>query len=365
MIKSLQNQYTPDYVSYPGETLDEILEEREMTQAELAERMGRPKKTISEIINGKAAITPETALQLERVLGISASFWNNRERDYQEALARQEEQQRLQKQLAWLKQIPVNKMISLGWIGCYQDKVEQLRSVLNFFGVASPEQWQEFWDGASVDFRKSPAFISDPGAVTAWLRRGEIEASKIECAVYNASKFKRTLLQVRTLTVESPEVFQPEVVRLCAEAGVAVVFVPPLPKTRTCGATRWLNLNKALIQLSLRHKTDDHLWFAFFHEAGHIVRHGKRDVFIEEKGGQNSDSQNKEEEANKFAAEILIPPTDWQRFLASGRNFSKERIQKFAMEIGIAPGIVVGRLQHDKFLAITHCNDLKRRFEWA
>ncbi len=256
-------------------------------------------------------------------------------------------------------------MIKIGWIECYQDKVDQLRSVLNFFGVASPEQWHEFWSNVYVDFRKSNAFQSDPGAVTAWLRRGEIEAAEIKCAVYNVSKFKEILPQIRALTLEPPQVFQPEVVRLCAEAGVAVVFVPQLPKTRTCGATRWLNPNKALIQLSLRHKTDDHLWFAFFHEAGHIVLHGKRDIFLEEKGSHNPDSQNKEEEANEFAAEILISPTDWKRFLASGRNFSKERIQKFAMEIGIAPGIVVGRLQHDGVLANTHCNDLKRRFEWA
>ena len=54
--------------------------------AELAESTGRPRKTINEIIAGKAEITAETALQLERVLGIPASFWNNLERNYQESL---------------------------------------------------------------------------------------------------------------------------------------------------------------------------------------------------------------------------------------------------------------------------------------
>lgn len=96
MSNAIQNQYTPDYVSPSGETLQEILEEHGMSQAELAERTGRLKKTINEIINGKAAITPETALQLERVLGIPASFWNNRERQYREALALIEEEKCLQ-----------------------------------------------------------------------------------------------------------------------------------------------------------------------------------------------------------------------------------------------------------------------------
>lgn len=365
MSNEIQNQYTPDYVSPPGETLEEILEEREMTQAELAERMGRPKKTINEIINGHAAITPETALQLERVLGIPASFWNNRERHYQETLACREEQERLSKQVAWLDQIPVKDMIKQKWIQSYQDKVEQLREVLNFFGVASPEKWQEFWGSAHVDFRKSAAFQSDPGAVAAWLRQGEIEAAEIECAVYDANRFKKTLQQVRVLTIEPPEIFQQEVVRLCAAAGVAVVFVPQLPKTRTCGATRWLTPNKALIQLSLRYKTDDHLWFSFFHEAGHILLHGKRDVFFEGKGVQGVEEQDKEQEANTFAANLLIPPAELKRLLASEQQRSKAAIAQFALEIGIAPGIVVGRLQHEGILPPSHCNELKCRLEWV
>ena len=363
MSNAIQNQYTPDYVSPPGETLQEILEERGMSQAELAERTGRPKKTINEIINGKAAITPETALQLERVLGISASFWNNRERQYREALARIEEEECLQEQVTWLDQIPVKAMIKLRWIQQYRNKVEQLREVLNFFAVASPEQWEGIWCSTHVDFRKSQAFQSEPGAMAAWLRQGEIKAAEIPCATYDANKFKEALLQVRALTTQPPEVFQPELVQLCAETGVAVVFIPELPKTRASGAIRWLSPHKALIQLSIRHKTDDNLWFAFFHESAHILLHGKRHVFLEGKGVAAVEDLTKEEEANKFAADILIPPMELKRFLASGQQRSKVGIEQFAAEIGVAPGLVVGRLQHDGILPPSHCNDLKLRFK--
>lgn len=365
MSNEFQNQYAPDYVSPPGETLQEILEERGMSQAELAERTGRPKKTINEIINAKAAITPETALQFERVLGVSASFWNNRERRYREVLAWQQEKESLQQQVDWLDQIPVKAMIKAGWIQQFPDKVEQLREVLNFFSVASPEQWQDIWGNTNVYFRKSQAFESNFSDLAAWLRQGEIEAAKIKCMTYDATKFKKVLENIRRLTIELPEIFQPEVTRLCAAVGVAVTFVPQLPKTRTCGATRWLNPEKALIQLSLRYKTNDHLWFGFFHEAGHILLHGKRDIFLEGKGIQATEEQQKETEANKFAEGILIPPVDFQRFLDSGQQRSKVGIKKFATEIGIAPGIVVGRLQHDGILLKSHCNDLKVRFEWA
>lgn len=365
MSNKLQNQYAPDYVSPPGETLQEILEERGMSQAELAERTGRPKKTISEIINGKAAITPETALQLERVLGVSASFWNNREREYREALAWQQESENLQQQVAWLDKIPVKAMIEAGWIQQFQDKVEQLREVLNFFSVVSPQQWEDIWEESSVYFRKSQAFESDFAHLAAWLRQGEIEAANISCMTYNANKFRKILETIRKLTLEPPETFQPEVIRLCAEVGVAVVFVPQLPKTRTCGATRWLNPEKALIQLSLRYKTNDHLWFAFFHEAGHILLHGKRDFFLEGKGIQVPENEQKEAEANQFAEDILIPRAELENFVNSCQCLSKVAIEKFASEIGIAPGIVVGRLQHDNILPKSHCNDLKVRLEWA
>ena len=97
------NAYLPDHVSLPGDTLQEVLDDREMPQAELAERTGRPKKTINEIIKGKAAITPETALQLERVLGIPASFWNELESNYQDYLARTREEALLQTSTDWLR----------------------------------------------------------------------------------------------------------------------------------------------------------------------------------------------------------------------------------------------------------------------
>ncbi|BAU62877.1 plasmid maintenance system antidote protein [Stanieria sp. NIES-3757] len=366
MNSTVQNQYTPDYVSPPGETLEEILEEKGMSQAELAERTGRPKKTISEIINGKAAITPETALQLERVLGVPAGFWNNRERQYREALAHREERKRLESQVSWLERIPVRDMVKQQWIQSYQDKVEQLREVLNFFAVASPEQWEEIWGKTSiVDYRKSNAFESDRSAVAAWLRKGEIDAEEIVCADYDSTKFKKALEKIRALTIESPEVFQPTMVQLCAESGVALVFVPQLTKTRTCGATHWLSSKKALIQLSLRYKTNDHFWFSFFHEAGHILLHGKKDIFLEGKDIQDNSKQDKEKEADNFAADLLIPPNELEKFVKSSQRFSKEAIKQFASLIGITPGIVVDRLQNDKKLQRSHCNDLKQRFEWT
>jgi HTH-type transcriptional regulator/antitoxin HigA len=89
-----ENQYWPDEVSAPGETLQEILEERGLTQADLADKTGRSPKAILDIIEGRATLTPETALLLEHSLGVPASFWNQRERQYRDFLSRRDQRAR-------------------------------------------------------------------------------------------------------------------------------------------------------------------------------------------------------------------------------------------------------------------------------
>jgi len=359
-------KYEPDYAVPPGETLLETIEHSGMTQTELAERTGRPKKTINEIIKGKTAITPETARQLERVLGVPASFWNNLERNYREKLAEIEERERLKLQGEWLKEIPVNTMVEYGWVKKFSGKIEQLQEVLNFFGVASVEAWREVWKKISgstqMAFRQSLAFKSEPGAVAAWIRKGQIESQKIDCKPFKTSNFHCALKKIRALTNEPPEAFVPDMVKICADAGVAVVFVPELPKSRVCGSAYWLNSEKAVIQLSLRYKTDDHLWFTFFHEAGHVLQNQKREIFLEYDGRNGEDD---EKQANKYASEVLIPQSLYKDFIKR-RTFNSRTVEEFARNLGIAPGIVVGRLQHDKAVPFaTNLNNLKRHFKWS
>ena len=353
-MTSPANEYRPDYVSPPGETLEELLEERGMSQAELAERTGRPRKTINEIIQGKAAITPETALQLERVLGTPARFWLTREQQYREFLARQDDDQQLGQQVGWLNSVPWREMVKRGWIDECASLVDQLREVLRFFGIVSPSQWE----AVGAAFRQSQAFTANEMAVAAWLRQGERLAQLIDCAPYDNARFRQALQEARALSREEPEIGFRRLPELCAPAGVAVVMLPELPHTHLCGAARWLSPVKALIQLSLRYKRDDQFWFSFFHEAGHILLHGKREAHLDEEDRERTE---KEEEANRFAADLLIPPEALRAFLRQRRGpLSQIQVEQFASRLGIAPGIVVGRLQREKQLPPTHLNGLKR-----
>jgi len=365
MAEIVSNAFNPNYAVPPGETLKETLDSLGMSQSELAQRTGRPKKTINEIVKGKAAIMPDTAIQLERALGVPASFWNNLERNYQETLARLREDEQLQSQINWVKRFPIASLVKKGWLPKLKSDIEKLRALLNFFGVAGIKEWQDLWESSQPSFRKSFAFRENTAAVSAWLRRGELEAVQVRCNPYKESDFLSALNKIRGLTNESPNVFEPALRALCAEAGAAVVFLHELPGTHLYGATRWIGAAKAMIQLSLRGKSDDHLWFTFFHEAGHIVLHGKKDVFIEAKdeGCRGIGGGEKEQEANRFAQDLLIPQDKYQAFIEA-RRFSEADFREFAEEIGIAPGIVVGRLQHDKLIPFSIGNTLKKRFKF-
>ena len=360
MADTEKNQYVPDYLVASGEILGEYLEHYGMKQAELATRTGLAKKNINEIINGKAPITPETALRFERALGRPAHFWNNLERQFQEDKTKLAEKERLKSHLEWLKKVPVAAMVRLGWISKHKDKVEQLETVLRFFGVSSPEQWGNVCKKYQVAYRQTQRFETRVESVSAWLRQGELLALQIECAPFNRKRFLEILDEIRNLTLKGPDVFVPALENLCASAGVAVVFVPELPKTGAWGATRWLG-DKAVIQLSLRYKSNDHLWFTFFHEAGHILKHGRKDVFIEGNGLNGE----KEDEANAFARNILIPPSYFSSFLSSWDGNSLDPVKNFAKQIGIAPGIVVGRLQFEGLLPNSHGNKIKVRYTWS
>ncbi len=362
-MASRQHTYSPERVSAPGESLRKALTAMELSQTDFAVKLGKTDKFVSELINGKAPITPETAIHLERVLGTPATYWNNRERAYREWLARQKATEELAAQAEWATCFPVSPMAKYGWIERRPRGPELVSELLEFFGIATPQEWTKVWGGTrlpSVAFRQSKSYDVDQFALSAWLRYGEVHAQKMGCAEYDKDVFRQSLVEARRLTTEEPEVFQPALIDLCLRAGVALVFTPDLPKTRVHAAARWVSPRRALIQLGLRYKTDDHLWFSFFHEAAHILRHGKKLEFLE----TNGLSDEAEIEADNLAADMLVPTGAYRGFAAAG-SFSKAGIRAFAESVGVAPGIVVGRLQHDRRLPYTHCNDLKRHFEWA
>jgi Zn-dependent peptidase ImmA (M78 family) len=198
------------------------------------------------------------------------------------------------------------------------------------------------------------------GALSAWLPQGEIQAGAISCADWNADRFREQLNDIRVLTkAKNPNYFIPKLRTMCAEVGVAVVFVRAPSGCRASGATRFLSSSKAMIILSFRHLSDDHFWFTFFHEAGHLLLHGDRSTFID---GAMTDHTEKESEANTFSAGVLVPHARLDALMNLRPRMPD--VIRFGLSIGVSPGIVVGQMQHLELIGPGQLNHLKRRYNW-
>lgn len=351
-----------DWLSPPGDTILEVLEERGWTQADLAERTGYSRKHINLLIKGGAGITEEAALKLERVLGSTAGFWLNREAQYREALARQAELGDLNPFISWLSELPVADMVQFGWIQRHDQKERMVASCLQFFGVATVDAWRERYGTLYAAYRASPSFQKKGGAVASWIRFGEVQAETRSISVFRREGLLSRIPELRSLSCETdPAVFIPRLETALASVGVALVVAPAPKGCPVSGLTKWLGPDRSLVMLSFRYKTNDHFWFTLFHELAHLLLHGKRLLFLE--GPENGLLMEQEAAADAWASNILIPAREAKSLYTLAEN--PARIPDFARRIGIAPGIVVGRLQHDNRLGWSELNELKVHYRWT
>lgn len=359
MVKCKNKKYFSDIAIPPGETLLEMLEVNNMTQAELAARIDFSKKHINKIIKGEAPITAETAVKLENIFSLPASFWTNLEANYREDLARlNEKQDEEEKEIA--KVLPYSEMVKYNWLPDASEVEEKIYNLRDFFRVASLTLIKGT-STYSVAFRTANADQASSLALAAWKEQGRSIAKEIETDSFSKEKVEERISVFRKMTNESPMEFFPNLVTSLSECGIAFAIVPNIQKTYAHGAVSWLSKDKVLMQLSLRYKYSDIFWFSFFHELGHILLHGKRDEFIEY---ENRDKNKKEDEADEFAANILIPKEKYEKFLWR-RNFKVHSIIRFAKEIGVSPSIVIGRLQYDRRFPHYFHNKLRTQYYYS
>ncbi|MDZ7856824.1 ImmA/IrrE family metallo-endopeptidase [Sphaerotilus sp.] len=360
--------FTPDWVSPPGDTILDLIEERDWTQQQLAARLGYTAKHVSHLINGKVPLTEEAAIRLQHVLEVPVGFWLQREARYRERAALLEATNQHATMVGWLDNFPLREMMRLNVLPKRRidakSKPSLVAEVLTFFGVASAQQWQSNYGCMELSFRRSRPDQSDIGAISAWLRMGERTAEKLDGPRYDEGRFRSALQAIRPLTTQAPQEFEPQLRQLLHAAGVVLVLIPALPRAHVAGVARWLNPHRPLIQLSLYGKTNDKFWFTFFHEAAHVLLHSqeKKAVFLDDPGTAGSNSVE-EQQANAWARDFLIPPEHAEALHSLPK--SKAAVTGFANRIGIHPGIVVGRLQFDGHLDMTWMNDLKVSFAFT
>jgi len=349
-MTSIKQRYHPEVAFHPGETLDEKLKELGWGPKEFAVRSGKPEKTVIAILKGKSSITPEMAVQFEHVLKIPAHFWLNMQRNYDEFLAREERQALLSDSIEWARKFPIADMVRKGWMPAATYIKEKTSHLLAFFSISNHTAWEDYYfnQQLKVAFRISLAHIKEPYAISAWLRKGELQAAGLISKVYSEKVFRDSLSDIKSLMAKHPDNLFNHLQQICLEAGVKLVYTPCIDKAPLNGSTRWLN-ETPLIQLTGRYKRNDGFWFTFFHEAGHILLHGKKDIFLEDIDYSEKDKV-KEKEADEFAIKWTFPKEEEEELLKLS-SFTIQEIIEFAKKYNTHPAIIIGRLQHDGIIS--------------
>lgn len=346
---------TPDYVVRTGDFIAEWMEDEGVIAAELARRLGVTRKHVSELLSGKAPLSHSLALALARVTGVPARIWNQYESGYRSDLARVKEEQELEAQHEQAKAFPLRYLRKWGYItAATKDRAGSVRQLLAVLGVASLEAFEVTWARGSVAYRRAAVGRDHAPALATWLALAERHHDGLlDVPAFDRPALENLIPRLRSLTSSDTIAAISEAVEALRQVGVMLCFIPAVPGLGIHGATRWLN-GRPVIQLSLLWKSDDQLWFTLFHELGHVLLHGDEDLYL------NGEPTTAEAEANTYASDALIPPEFVAR-LPGERDISA--VQELAAELGIAPSIVLGRVQRETHdFAWGH--DLKRKIEF-
>lgn len=343
------NEYYPQTVLHPCTTLNEKIEEIGMSRKEFALRTGKPEQTIIAVLKGESSITPEMAVLFENITKIPAHFWINKQARYNEFKAREKRKSAIEHAAEWTRSFPYAEMAKQNWVPATRKIEEKTINLFSYFAISSHLAWNSLYMDSKL---KVAAYATlkhthEPHAISAWLRQGEIQAEQIKVPEYNKKAFRENLSAIKNIMTNHPVDFFKQLQSLCLQAGVKVFYTPKLPKVPISGSTRWIK-DAPVIQLTARYKQNDRFWFTFFHEAGHILLHGKKYISLENIDFSEADSE-KEKQAHEFAEKWTFTKKQEEEVLAAA-PLNEEDIKAFAKKFNTHPAMIIGRLQHKELI---------------
>ncbi|HWB09845.1 MAG TPA: helix-turn-helix domain-containing protein [Pirellulales bacterium] len=338
----------------PGEYIRDELESRSWTQEDLAEILGRPLRTINQIILGKVAITAQTAQELAAAFGTSPELWVNLEGAYRLALESTAKEEVAERSRLF-EFAPVKDMAKRNWIKDTSEPAAIERELLRFFKTDSLDRRPAL----SAAARMSASYESLNPSQFAWLFRARQLGEAVHAKTFDRSKVCDHLDALHRLTVSEQEVRH--VPKVLADMGIRFVVVQHLPKTKIDGAVIWLDEDRPVIAVSLRYDRIDGFWHTLAHEVRHVV-HGDGSVDDDLVGAAKIGTSSvvpAELRADREAARFLIPDDVISSFVDRHHHrFSRAKVIQFSNLHQIHPGIVIGQLHHRGALPYTHLREM-------
>ena len=346
MVRSRSYIATP-----PGAIFKEQLNDRGMSQKEFAARMDMSEKHISKLINGDVQLTSDVAVRLEMVLGVPAKFWNNLEAIYREKIVKAEAENAMDADVELAKQFPYSEMAKFGWIQETREAKEKVVYLRKYFEVVELSLIGSD-QITRIACRRLAITEKSDLALMAWAQEAKIKARDIQTAPINIKGLIAAMPDIRKMTVLKPKEFCPRIKKSLADCGIALIFLPHLKGSFLQGAS-FLDGNKIVVGLTARGKDADKFWFSLFHELAHIV--------LGHIGRANGTSDEDEQDADAWSSNTLIVAEEFDEFRYEG-DYSEQNVLRFAKNQGIAPGIVVGRMQREGMIKYSMLNNLKEQY---
>jgi HTH-type transcriptional regulator/antitoxin HigA len=355
--------HIPFIASHPGGLLKDELEARSINQIDFAVEIGMHKTMLNEILKEKRPVTAETALLLEKTLGISAEYWMRYQSKYELDLARIKEKniQKLVNIDIWkiIKEyVPVNYFKKLGYL--VDELTIDIAKIKEVYGINNVDELVGLSAKQKFSlFRKSEKLKISEKNVLAWNVVAKYEANKQEVNAFNPEKISDLIQELQTIFFENKEAVNQVAIKL-NQYGIKFILLPKLEQTPIDGYTFWSGGNPA-IALTLRHNRIDNFAFTIMHEIGHIDLHLKGDAAQEffDLTTKNSHLEYIEKEADEYAKNSLIPKAIWSK-INSKADFSDAMILEFSTKNKVNPAIILGRINHEnKQYAISTSIDKK------
>ena len=296
---------------HPGETLREKLEEMEMSVKEFSTRIGKPEQMVLDLVDCKMSINAEWALLLEYSTGISAEFWMKKQNNYDLYQLRTGQHKYHSRKKPWLSILPLPEMVSNRWVERREGVADMVGELLRFFGVVSVEAWENYYfrQKLKVAFRISLEGTINPYALSAWLRRGEIQAAEAYLEEsYSKNALKEKMPEIAQRLAHPSDDVMDVLQDLLGTLGIKLIYTEPLSGVPIKGASRWI-YGHPCIQLPKTQETYENFTHTLLHELGHIFLHGKKDIFLENVGFVPDDPETysrKEAEAEAFAQKWMV-----------------------------------------------------------
>ena len=335
-------EYNGKLAFHPGYYIEELVEESGLTQDEFSHRLGTTAKNLSVLINGKQKLSFDIAYKLSKMYGTSVKYWMNLQTAYDLAEYEIQNEKTIKDEQDIVKELGYsNFRDSYGLPGLPRNLSEQVKVLCKFFNISSLTKLRD--PSLAVSFRSA---ANDQRKISivkanAMVQIAVNEALKIYIPPFDKNAFKEAVKVAQTLT-GMPEGCYKVLSETFLKAGVKLVILKSIPGSKINGATRKIG-NSVLLMVSDRYKSADIFWFTLFHEVGHIMNDDFGASFEGDKG-------SKEESADKYAADCLIPADDYIEFLKKDQ-ITPQSIEAFARKIGRDPSIIVGRLSKEGKIA--------------